>query len=151
MRAGVVLFAFVAGLAYAASPVDVYQFEDDGQRQRYRALIEEFRCPKCLNTNIAGSDAPIAQDLRRTVHRLVVQEGYSDKQVRDFLQARYGDFVLYDPPFNARTYLIWLVPVGLGMLALAVLSLLWRRAQVGDSDDPHGDLQRKAAEFLQEQ
>lgn len=115
--------------SHAASPVDVYQFDNEAQQQRYKALIEEFRCPKCLNTNIAGSDAPIAQDLRRTVHRLVVTEGYSDQQVRDFLQARYGDFVLYKPPFNSRTYLIWLVPVGLFAVGLFVLWRLLSRAR----------------------
>lgn len=120
---------FVGSAGWAASPVDVYQFDNDAQQQRYKALIDEFRCPKCLNTNIAGSDAPIAQDLRRTVHRLVVVEGYSDQQVRDFLQARYGDFVLYNPPFNARTALIWLMPVALGVVGIGVLLGLLMRAR----------------------
>ncbi len=115
--------------ARAASPVDVYQFESEAQQRRYKALIEEFRCPKCLNTNIAGSDAPIAQDLRRTVHRLVVVEGYTDQQVRDFLQERYGDFVLYNPPFTSRTLLIWMMPVALAVLGVIVLLGLLRRAR----------------------
>ena len=119
----------VGPMSWAASPVDVYQFDSDAQQQRYKMLIDEFRCPKCLNTNIAGSDAPIAQDLRRTVHRLVVVEGYTDQQVRDFLQARYGDFVLYNPPFNARTALIWLMPVALGVVGIGVLFGLLTRAR----------------------
>jgi len=114
---------------WGASPVDVYQFENASQQQRYKSLIEEFRCPKCLNTNIAGSDAPIAQDLRRTVHRLVVVEGYSDQQVRDFLQARYGDFVLYNPPLTSRTVLIWLMPGVLAAVGIVVLMVLLRRAR----------------------
>lgn len=113
----------------AASPVDIYQFDTPQQQQRYKALTDEFRCPKCLNTNIAGSDAPIAKDLRRTVHRLVVSEGYTDQQVRDFLQARYGDFVLYNPPLTGRTWLIWLMPVALGVLGLVVLFGLLLRAR----------------------
>jgi cytochrome c-type biogenesis protein CcmH len=113
----------------AASPVDIYQFDTPQQQQRYKALTDEFRCPKCLNTNIAGSDAPIAQDLRRTVHRLVVSEGYTDQQVRDFLQARYGDFVLYNPPLTGRTWLIWLMPVALGLVGLVVLFGLLVRAR----------------------
>ncbi|MCR9261990.1 MAG: cytochrome c-type biogenesis protein CcmH [Pseudomonadaceae bacterium] len=133
------LMLFLAALhASAASPVDVYSFDSPEQQQRYKGLIAEFRCPKCLNTNIAGSDAPIAQDLRRTVHRLVVQEGYSDQEVRDFLQARYGDFVLYNPPLNSRTLLIWLVPLGLAIVGVLVLFGLLRRArqqQVVDLDD----------------
>ena len=74
----------------AASQIDVYHFDSDEQQRRYRALIDELRCPKCLNTNISGSDAPIAQDLRRTVHKLVVIDGLSDQEVRDYLQTRYG-------------------------------------------------------------
>jgi cytochrome c-type biogenesis protein CcmH len=115
--------------AWSASQVDIYQFDNAEQQRRYKALIEEFRCPKCLNTNIAGSDAPIAQDLRRTVHKLVVTDGFSDQEVRDFLQQRYGDFVLYNPPFNARTVVIWLMPVALAVLGGIVLFLLLSRAR----------------------
>ena len=117
------------GEVMAASQIDTFSFTDEVQERRYRALIEEFRCPKCLNTNLAGSDAPIAQDLRKVVYRLVVTQGMSDQEVRDYLQARYGDFVLYDPPFNAKTWYIWLVPIALGVLALFVLLRLVRGAQ----------------------
>ena len=116
-------------LCWASGPVDIYQFDSDEEHRRYELLIEEFRCPKCLYTNSAGSDAPIAQDLRRTVHRLVVQDGLTDQEVRDFLQARYGDFVLYNPPFSARTYVIWLMPGLLAVLAIFVLISLLRRAR----------------------
>jgi cytochrome c-type biogenesis protein CcmH len=80
-----------------------------------------------LNTNLAGSDAPIAQDLRKVVYRLVVIEAKADQEVRDYLQVRYGDFVLYDPPFNARTWYIWVVPIGLGLLGVFVILGLQRR------------------------
>lgn len=114
--------------SFAASQIDTFAFNDEIQERRYRALIEEFRCPKCLNTNLAGSDAPIAQDLRKVVYRLVVTEELTDQQVRDYLQVRYGDFVLYDPPFNERTWYIWLVPMGLGLLGMFVVLRLQRRA-----------------------
>ncbi|HCD28615.1 MAG TPA: cytochrome c-type biogenesis protein CcmH [Gammaproteobacteria bacterium] len=123
-----VLFGSAAGFAGANSPVDIYQFDSDAEKRRYHALIEEFRCPKCLNTNLAGSDAPIAQDLRRTVHRLVVIENLSDAEVRLYLQDRYGDFVLYDPPFSRQTWLIWLAPFGFVLLALGAMAQLLRRA-----------------------
>ncbi len=109
--------------AWADGPVDVYQFDSAQQEERYRALVAEFRCPKCLNTNLAGSDAPIAQDLRRTVHRLVVTEGRTDQEIRDYLQDRYGDFVLYKPPFRPGTWLLWLAPV---IFALIGALVLWR-------------------------
>ncbi|MEE4281208.1 MAG: cytochrome c-type biogenesis protein [Pseudomonadales bacterium] len=140
----------IALQAWAVSPVDVYSFDTPEQQQRYKGLIAEFRCPKCLNTNIAGSDAPIAQDLRRTVHRLVVQEGYSDQEVRDFLQARYGDFVLYNPPFNSRTMLIWLVPLGLAIVGALVLFGLLRRARQQEVVDLDESQRQRVRALLEE-
>jgi cytochrome c-type biogenesis protein CcmH len=143
-------FFLIALQAWAVSPVDVYSFDSAEQQQRYKGLIAEFRCPKCLNTNIAGSDAPIAQDLRRTVHRLVVQEGYSDQEVRDFLQARYGDFVLYNPPFNSRTMLIWLVPLGLAIVGALVLFGLLRRARQQEVVDLDESQRQRVRALLEE-
>lgn len=123
--------------AWGVSPVDVHEFPDVRTEARFRALVAEFRCPKCLNTNLAGSDAPIAQDLRAAVHRLVVREGLSDAQVRDYLQARYGDFVLYDPPLKAATLLLWGGPLlfvlaGLGLIAWRLRHQ--RSAQLSNAD-----------------
>ena len=116
-------------MTHAESQIDIYPFPDEAEERRYKGLIEEFRCPKCLNTNLAGSDAPIAKDLRGTVYRLQVSEGYSDQQIRDYLRERYGDFVLYDPPFSAQTWYIWLTPIGIGLLALAIVGRLLSRAR----------------------
>lgn len=118
-----VLLVASAAPAWAASPVDLYEFETAEQQDHYRALIAELRCPKCLNTNLAGSDAPIARDLRRTVHRLITEEDMSDEEILAFLQARYGDFVLYDPPFRPDTWVLWLGP---GLFLLAGLVVIWR-------------------------
>ena len=126
-RAAIVFLLLASGLAAGAGPVDVYDFPDPAAEARYRALIAEFRCPKCLNTNLAGSDAPIAKDLRRAVHRLVVVEGRSDAEIREFLQSRYGDFVLYDPPFRFDTSILWLAPGILLLLGLAALFRVLRQ------------------------
>jgi len=134
--------------AWSAGQVDIYEFPSEAFEARYRALIDEFRCPKCLNTNLSGSDAPIAQDLRRTVHRLIVEEGYDDQQIRDFLQARYGDFVLYDPPFKPGTWALWLTPVLLAVLGVWVLFRVLRpRAHAGLSAED----QARVREILEEQ
>ena len=121
----VLLLAGVPG-ARAAGPVDVYEFPSAEMEIRYRALIDEFRCPKCLNTNLSGSDAPIAQDLRRTVWRLLVEEGMSDQAVREYLQERYGDFVLYNPPFKPGTWILWLAPLLFGVVGLWALVRMLR-------------------------
>jgi len=147
VRFALVLVVSLIGLELrAASPVDIYEFDSAEQQARYRGLIDELRCPKCMNTNLAGSDAPIAQDLRRTVHRLVVQEGYDDQAVRDYLQARYGDFVLYRPPFSAQTWLLWMVPVGLGVIGVGVLIVLRLRSSAQETEElSQAETQRIAA------
>jgi len=129
---------------FAATPVDIFEFESAQQEARYRTLIDEFRCPKCLNTNLSGSDAPIAKDLRRTVHRLLVTEGMTDQQIRDFLVERYGDFVLYDPPFRPDTWILWLAPLVFLLLGLLILVRVVRRSASGPVELTQTDQQRIA-------
>ena len=110
--------------------VDDFQFETQSDANRYSRLIEEFRCPKCLNTNLAGSDAPIAQDLRRAVYRLIV-EGKTDKEIRTYMRERYGDFILYNPRLTPKTLLLWFTPILLVMASIwLILRLKDRRSSV---------------------
>jgi len=106
--------------ALSASAFEALEFEDAAQERAYKALIAEVRCPRCQNVNLAGSDAAIAKDLRTTIYRLL-REGRSEAQILAFLQERYGDFVLYDPPLKPSTYLLWFTPVVLFLLGLVVL------------------------------
>ena len=115
------LAAWVAASAFGASAIDGFDFPDAATAERYRALLSEFRCPKCLNESIASSGAPIAVDLRRTVRRLM-SDGAGDEEIREHLQARYGDFVLYDPPLRPGTWILWFAPLVLAGGALAVLA-----------------------------
>ena len=126
MRALAVALLAVAGSSFAASAIDSFDFPDAESAARYQELIATFRCPKCLNESLASSGAPIAADLRRTVRRLIA-EGASDAAIRDHLQARYGDFVLYDPPLGSHTLLLWLAPAALGVVAIGVLARVARR------------------------
>ncbi len=114
--------------AEGAAPVDTYTFADAEQELRYRGLIDEFRCPKCLNTNLSGSDAPIAMDLRRTVYRLLTVESLADDEIRTYLQERYGDFVLYDPPFKPATWALWLAPAVFVLISVFVLVRVLRQS-----------------------
>ncbi len=132
--------SFLALPIHAASSIDVYDFPSVEIEDRYRALVEEFRCPKCLNTNIAGSDAPIAQDLRTTVYRLLVVDGLSDDEIRDYLQARYGDFVLYDPPLSFRTVWLWFAPA---LFLILGVTLLWRVRRSSAAAAPLADDERE--------
>jgi cytochrome c-type biogenesis protein CcmH len=121
----------LVGVARAA--IDTYEFKDEAERERFRTLTEELRCPKCQNQNIADSNAPIATDLRREIHRML-EEGKSNQEIVDFLVARYGDFVRYKPPVNARTVLLWYGPAGLLVGGLVVLGIIVvRRRRVENS------------------
>jgi len=131
--------SFLSGLlgvwVVGVSTIDAFEFEDEAERLRYNGLIAEFRCPKCLNTNLSGSDAPVARDLRRTVYGLV-DEGMTDDQVRRYLQARYGDFVLYDPPVRANTWILWFGPPLLLLAGILVLRRIGSRmTRVSLSDE----------------
>ena len=100
----------VAGLSMAAwANIDTYQFDNPRQEAQYRALIEEFRCPKCQNQNLAGSDAPIAQDLKQKTYDMV-KEGRSDTEIRQYMNERYGDFISYKPPVRPSTWILWFFP-----------------------------------------
>ncbi|SLJ85235.1 cytochrome c-type biogenesis protein CcmH [Psychrobacter sp. DAB_AL43B] len=92
---------------YAA--IDVYNFDSVQQEAQYRGLIEELRCPKCQNQNLAGSDAPIAQDLKQKTYDLI-KEGRSDGEIRAYMQERYGDFITYKPPLRPSTWILWFFP-----------------------------------------
>ena len=117
MRALVWLLAACAALAAGAWAVDAQEgFDDPVLNERYRTLIHEIRCPKCLNESIGESKAPVAADLRREVRRLL-GEGASDDEIKTFLSSRYGEFVLYSPRLSPTTFLVWAAPfllVGLG-------------------------------------
>lgn len=126
------LFALLL-LAGAAAPVladiDAYPFDSLAQEQRFRTLVEEFRCPKCQNQNLADSNAPLAKDLRQIIYSKV-KANESDEAIASFLQERYGDFVLYRPPVKASTLLLWFGPLLALFAAVSVLIWRWRRRAV---------------------
>ena len=131
MRA--VLLALLLLPTLALGAIDVYEFETAEQEARFKALSDELRCPKCLNTNLSGSDSPIASDLRRTVARMVV-EGYSDQEIRDYLLERYGDFILYRPRLTPQTLLLWFGPALLLALGAVVVFNMARRVDPETGD-----------------
>ncbi len=84
-------------------------FSDDAYLKRYQNLLEELRCPKCQNQNLADSNAPISNDLKEEIQRLL-EQGLDDDDIKRALTERYSDFILYDPKFNKNTYFLWLAP-----------------------------------------
>jgi len=110
--------------AFAA--IEAHEFDTDLQRQRYQSFIEEMRCPKCQNQNLAGSDSPISADLRRELYEMI-KLGKSDKEIVDFMVDRYGDFILYRPRVTPITYVLWGAPVTLLVVGFIVLIFILRR------------------------
>ena len=147
------LIACLLGLALvgvARAAIDTYQFRDEVERERFRSLTEELRCPKCQNQNIADSDAPIAADLRREIFRML-EDGRSDKEVVDFLVLRYGDFVMYKPPLDGRTWLLWFGPfalLGLGAVLLVALVIRRRKSAAAPERATLSDAERERLDAL---
>ncbi|WP_369601776.1 cytochrome c-type biogenesis protein [Hahella sp. SMD15-11] len=119
----------------AQAAIDAYEFKSDADLERYERLTYELRCPKCQNNNIRDSNAPIAKDLRREVYRMI-NEGKTDEEIIQFMLDRYGQFVLYRPPLNGTTSLIWFGPLVVLILALGGVGWAVRRkARQSDAQD----------------
>ncbi|WDJ07848.1 cytochrome c-type biogenesis protein [Xanthomonas campestris] len=102
------------------------QYRSAAEEARFHALTAELRCVQCQNQSLADSNAQIAQDLRREVLALM-HEGRSDAQIRQFLVARYGEFVLYRPQVESRTWLLWFGPLLVLLLGGTAVALVVRR------------------------
>ena len=133
-----VLFAllfFVASIAFAQA-IDPLPFKDHAQEVRFQNLTRELRCLVCQNENLADSNADLARDLRHEVFNLM-QQGKSDAEIKQYLVDRYSDFVLYDPPVNQRTWLLWFGPL-LILIAggVVVIHTIRKRSQAGTPSAP---------------
>jgi cytochrome c-type biogenesis protein CcmH len=115
---GALLLAW-AGTSLAG--LEKFDFTGNVDEDRYKELIAEIRCLVCQNQSLADSDAELAHDLRQEVYDLM-NDGQGDAQIVDFMVARYGDFVLYNPPVKPSTYLLWYGPFVL--LAIGILFLI---------------------------
>jgi cytochrome c-type biogenesis protein CcmH len=141
-----VTLALAAGLALSAHAKEAQPVAANPQLEvRMMDIAAELRCLVCQNQTVADSHSGLAEDLRQQI-RQQLAAGASDDQVREFMTARYGDFVLYKPPFKATTALLWVGPGVLMALGLGALVTVLRRRQrmaadlfdepTDDSDDP---------------
>ena len=123
---------------------------DPAVERRLKEISDELRCLVCQNQTIADSDAPLAVDLRRQT-RAMIAAGKSDEEIRGYMVERYGDFVLYKPPFNAVTAVLWVAPglLVVGGLAGLVVMLRRRRAQAAAPAAPDPAKLRDIAALLE--
>ena len=131
------LLSLLATPSFAQKATDPapLQFRDTAEETRFHDLVSELRCVMCQNQSLADSNAQIAVDLRREVLDLM-REGRSDPEVRDFLVARYGEFVLYRPRVSGTTWLLWFGPL---LFALGGGAVVWRLLRRGRNAPPPGD------------
>lgn len=118
----IILLAFPA----FSSTIDAYPFEDPEQERIYKKLIEELRCLVCQNQNLADSNAELAQDMRRKTYDLA-KAGNNEQEIVDYMVQRYGDFVLYKPPLQTNTVVLWVGPFIIFMIGIVVLIRFIRR------------------------
>jgi len=127
--------------------VEVYQFDDPAKEARYKQLIDELRCLVCQNQNLADSNAELAQDMRRITYEMV-DRGESDEQVISFMVQRYGEFVLYRPPFQTSTAMLWIGPFIILGVAVLVLLLIIRRRTKEKADSLTAEDHERARQLL---
>ena len=134
MKRLVVLMLALFTLAGGAYAIDTESFDDPVLHARYRKLTHELRCLQCQNESIRDSNATLAVDLRREL-RTMLLAGKTDEEIIRFLTDRYGDFVLYQPPFAARTLFVWIAPGIVLLGALAAVVVIVRRRTRAPFDD----------------
>lgn len=105
---------------------DVYPFSDPQKEELFYSLIFELRCPKCQSSNLSGSNSPISNDLKREVYELV-NEGKSAQQIEAHLIERYGNFIVYNPPIEPATLVLWYGPLFLLLLSLVIIFYIRRK------------------------
>lgn len=152
MKLLMALFAAMLISLSATAAIDTYEFDSEEQRARFYYLSSELRCPKCQNQNIADSNSPIANDLRREIYRML-QEDRSNDQIVDFMVERYGEFVRYRPALTAQTAVLWFAPAVFLLVGLFALIFMLRRRQkvykTGGSEQLSAEEQQRLKSLLE--
>ncbi|MFK7159793.1 cytochrome c-type biogenesis protein [Marinospirillum sp. MEB164] len=112
----------------AQAAIELYDFSSEELRLRYQQVGGQLRCPMCENQAIIDSDSPSAFDMRQELYRLL-EEGYTNQEIMEFMRARFGDFILYRPPVRSDTWLLWFLPPLLVLLGLLLIGFLVRQNQ----------------------
>ncbi len=141
----IVLGLLLTGIA--AARVEVHDFDSPAQEARYNKLIAELRCLVCQNQNLADSNAELAVDLRRKTYEMVKQDK-TEKEIADYMVDRYGEFVLYRPPLNSNTLLLWTGPFIILLIGVMLLVRTIRRRRAEQRIDVDDAALKTAASLL---
>ncbi|EGU29364.1 cytochrome c-type biogenesis protein [Vibrio scophthalmi] len=124
----IALFVALTFSMVAHATIEVYEFDTLEQEQQFKDLGNTLRCPKCQNNTIADSNAELAQDLRHKVYEMT-KDGKSKGEIVDYMIARYGNFVTYNPPFTLATSILWLGPLSVVVIGFGVIVLRSRKSK----------------------
>ena len=148
MRIKILLLSFLF-FGFAANAVEkIVKFPSEAQEKQYYELIKDLRCVKCPNESLVSSQAAIAQELRAKVYQKVIAKS-SDQDIIDYLIARYGDKVVYRPRFKPSTYVLWLLPIVL--LIIAVTVVIRKVSAMPKGEAGQGDIDEERITELLEQ
>ena len=126
MKKRTILFMMTILFSAFASGSDIIVFQNDAQEKRYHQIIKELRCLVCQNQTVDESDAPLAADMRGVVADMI-RKNNADEEIISFMTDRYGDFVLYRPPFRWDTLALWVLPFLLALWAIFFLPRIARQ------------------------
>jgi cytochrome c-type biogenesis protein CcmH len=136
------LITTLLSVSAVQATLEGFDFSGPVNEQRYKDLVGELRCLVCQNETLLASNAELAQDLRNKVYQLMAQ-GQTDAQIIDFLVARYGNFVLYNPPVTPSTFILWFGPFVLLLIAaLFLYRSIRRRAREAEAELTEEEQQR---------
>lgn len=142
------LTAFTTAVPVVHAQVDTFEFQSAEQQQRFRQLSDELRCPMCQNTNLTGSSGGVAEDLRREIHRMIL-EGMTNPEIEQFMFERYGDFIFYKPRLRMETLFLWFGPLIFLLIGGAAAIAISRKAsQTGQKNPELDDAQREKLQAL---
>lgn len=150
MMKGIVLWSALLWSSVATGAIDAFVFDDPQQERRYHALIDQLRCVVCQGQAISGSNASLANDLRKKVHDQI-KAGWSDDRIKQYMVDRYGDFVLFRPPVQRNTLALWIGPfVFFGVGVLIWVLFIRRRAAAPELSAPSEAERVRAKQWLED-
>ncbi|WP_413110677.1 cytochrome c-type biogenesis protein [Thaumasiovibrio sp. DFM-14] len=139
--------ALIANMGVSLAAIDAYEFDSIEQERSFHSLNKTLRCPKCQNNSIGDSNAELAKDLRQKVYEML-HEGQSEDEIVDYMVARYGNFVTYQPPLTAGTVILWGAPISVVLLGIGLL--LYRRPSEKNSAQLSQQEQQRLQQLLDE-
>lgn len=134
------LISTFSSVAYSAAAIDAFEFDSIEQEQVFHDLTKVLRCPKCQNQNISDSKAELAKDLRNKTYELV-KEGKTEDEVVDYMVARFGNFVRYDPPVTPATIFLWIGPL---LFVLFGFLVLYKQAKYKSRKEDELDVEEES-------